>query len=168
MSSIDNLPLEIQNKICYYYAEHPCAEMIKEYNEDKDEYEDRKPYKYRKFMPIRYDDIMGFSLLLVCRHSCLTISRLLELLDDEIDNLTKHDKRLMYGLLLNYTDKDGLIRWYSNGESLQERVFTNMFPNRDDNDDYREYENYYDSHSDDSDDDDSSDEDDSDDDDDYR
>ena len=29
MSSIDNLPLEIQNKIFYYYAEHPCAKMIK-------------------------------------------------------------------------------------------------------------------------------------------
>ena len=31
MSSIDNLPSELQNKIFYYYAEHPCAEMIKAY-----------------------------------------------------------------------------------------------------------------------------------------
>ena len=34
---INNLPLELQNKIFYYAAEHPCAVMIKEYNEDKDE-----------------------------------------------------------------------------------------------------------------------------------
>ena len=26
---INNLPLELQNKIFYYYAEHPCAKMIK-------------------------------------------------------------------------------------------------------------------------------------------
>ena len=116
-------------------------------------------------MPVRYDDIMGISVLLVCRHSCLTISRLLELLDDEIDNLTKHDKRLMYGFLLNYTDNDGLIHWYSNGENLQQRVFTNMFPIMDDNDDCREYQNYYDSNSDDDDDDDDDDNDDGDDDD---
>ena len=42
------LPQELQNKMFYYAAEHPCAEMIKEYNEDKDEYDEIKPYKYRK------------------------------------------------------------------------------------------------------------------------
>ena len=26
----NNLPVEIQNKICYYCISHPCAEMIKE------------------------------------------------------------------------------------------------------------------------------------------
>ena len=29
MSSITNLPLELQNNIFYYYAEHPYAKMIK-------------------------------------------------------------------------------------------------------------------------------------------
>ena len=42
------LPQELQNEIFYYAAEHPCAEMIKEYNEDKDEYDEITPYKYRK------------------------------------------------------------------------------------------------------------------------
>ena len=27
---ISNLPLELQNKIFYYYAEHPCAKIIKQ------------------------------------------------------------------------------------------------------------------------------------------
>ena len=27
---ISNLPVELQNQIFYYYAEHPCAKMIKE------------------------------------------------------------------------------------------------------------------------------------------
>ena len=26
----NNLPAELQNKICYYCIDHPCAEMIKE------------------------------------------------------------------------------------------------------------------------------------------
>ena len=28
---INELPVEIQNRIFYYYAEHPCAEMIKSF-----------------------------------------------------------------------------------------------------------------------------------------
>ena len=27
---ISDLPVELQSKIFYYYAEHPCAKMIKE------------------------------------------------------------------------------------------------------------------------------------------
>ncbi len=87
------LPQELQNTFFYYAAEHPCAEMIKEYNEDKDKYDEIKPYKYRKNKPLMYDDIMGMTLLLVCRHSCLTIPRLFKLLDDELDNFTEHDKK---------------------------------------------------------------------------
>ena len=30
MSSTDNLPLELQNKFFYYYAAHPCAEIMKD------------------------------------------------------------------------------------------------------------------------------------------
>ena len=29
---ICNLPVELQNKIFYYVAEHPCAKMIKQYH----------------------------------------------------------------------------------------------------------------------------------------
>ena len=39
MSSIENLPLELQNKIMFYVLEHPCAKMIKSY---------RKPFKHYK------------------------------------------------------------------------------------------------------------------------
>ena len=47
----------------------------------------------------------------------------------------------MYGELLYYTDHDGLIHWYSNGEDLQKRVIMKMFPIGDDNDD--NYDNDY-------------------------
>ena len=41
--NIQDLPIEIQNKIFYYYAEHPCARMIKEV------------YNYRLFKVVDYD-----------------------------------------------------------------------------------------------------------------
>ena len=34
---IKNLPLELQNKIFYYYAEHPCARMIRKHIEITEE-----------------------------------------------------------------------------------------------------------------------------------
>jgi hypothetical protein len=41
--NIQDLPIEIQNKIFYYYAEHPCARMIKEV------------YNYKLFKVVDYD-----------------------------------------------------------------------------------------------------------------
>ena len=61
---ISNLPQELQNKI-FYFLEHPCAEMIKENQKEPRE----EPYKYRKYKPVQYDNIMSMVLLLVCRHS---------------------------------------------------------------------------------------------------
>ena len=128
---ISNLPQELQNKI-FYFLEHPCAEMIKENQKEPRE----EPYKYRKYKPVQYDNIMSMVLLLVCRHSFLSISRVLELLDDEIDNFTEYDKILMYFDLLKYVDdKDGLLHWITNGENLQQRFVITMFPNIDNYDD---------------------------------
>ena len=33
--NIQDLPTELQNKIFYYAAEHPCAKMIKDINKEK-------------------------------------------------------------------------------------------------------------------------------------
>ena len=46
MSSIDNLPLELQNKIFYYYAEHPCAKMIRKHIELSEEDEEEGYFCY--------------------------------------------------------------------------------------------------------------------------
>jgi hypothetical protein len=74
--------------------------------------------------------IMSMTLLLVCRHSCLNNPRLFKLLDDELDNFTEHDEKMMYGELLYYTDHDGLIHWYSNERYFQERVYYEDVPHR--------------------------------------
>ena len=48
----------------------------------------------------------------------------------------------MYGDLLKYTDRDGLLHWITNGENLEHRFYMNMLPNID-NYDVVNHEPYY-------------------------